>query len=146
MIDWVSAAGNILQLGLTVTFCGLVVYLNKAYGPTTLKAFRSKEPWTAPTWLAVGITVGFNFNALDWGYWAVTWLAVLFQLDMEETMFKYGPVSNLFLRQMPSIYSIYCHLVAVKMLHGGGPVKLKEMLLLGTFASGILWALKWEMG
>lgn len=144
MVDWM-AVGNILQLGLTVTFFGLVLYLNWVYGPTTIRAFTRPEPWTAPTWLAVGITVGFNFNVADWGYWGITWLSVLFELPSEEAMFDYGPISNLFLRQIPTIYSVSCHLIAAKMIHGGGDVKIREMLFLGACSSLLLWgAYEWN--
>lgn len=107
---------NATQLGLTIIFNGMIIALLFFWRVALKRAFY-RDKWTATDWLSVGIAVGFFFNGVDWDYWAVTWFAVLFGLPQAETLLLYGPVSNVLFRQIPALYSIYCHLVAAKMMN-----------------------------
>ena len=133
-------AANAIQIGLTLTFAALVVALLRTWAPAVWEATEA-ERWTATNWLSVGIVVGFLFNLFDWSYWAVTWVVVLFDLPQEETMMRWGPVSNLLLRQAPSIYAVYCHLEAARLMHSAPELRVGRWLVAGiALAGGLLVA------
>ena len=108
---------NAVQVGLTLTFILFCFKLLLVWRNSFRQAVRSTHPWNANQWLIVGIVVGFSGNIADNAYWGVTWLAVFYGWPAEAWLMEHGPLSNIFSRQIPGVYAVYCHVRAATMLN-----------------------------
>ncbi len=133
MID----ALNFIQIWLTISFTLLVITLTKTWRPSLVRAWNSTT-WDHTDWLAVGIVSGFLFSVLDWGYWGVWWATVLLESNDMDEMLSSGPISNVFLRQLPGFFAVYCHLVAAALMFGKKRPDIIRPIVVGLIGTLII--------
>lgn len=79
-----------------------------------------KQPRTAADFLVFGILIGFTGKFADNVYWQYTWWAHYSSNPLFTHLFEWGPIVDIFTRQIPLIISGSCHLYAAHLFRCEG--------------------------
>ena len=101
----------------------------------------------ASVFLAVGITVGFLGGLLDNSYWSIPWSLSSVGHPHEMAWNQFGPLPNIFTRQLCGMIAAYCHIraamLSVDLTHRQSRVRISALhaLVAGGLALGVAYAI-----
>jgi hypothetical protein len=116
-------AAELISLVLTVPCVVMAVGVLVLWGKDAYGASR-KVNRTAAEWFILGVAVSFVGTALDNIYWTIPWTFHYFDSPKSDFWIKWGPVFNIFFRQLCGILAGYCH---IKSAIGHGAAKKSTM-------------------
>lgn len=111
MLGLITDLVNVVQVALTVVFLLFTARLLRTWWPALQDALSlPAEQWRPENYLVVAIAISFLGAFADNTYWGVTWLSDLYDHPYKPYLFEWGPLANVFFRQIPGIVSVYMHL------------------------------------
>lgn len=110
-MDWLHDFATIFSLSLTMpTVLGCLYVIWLWYAPA-LRAWRTKHR-EETNWLILGVVVGFIGSFGDNLYWGYAWTSHFYGWPATQQVFDSGVYSNVFFRQVCTVFAAYCHIRA----------------------------------
>lgn len=139
MTEDIRKIAELISLILTVPCVVLAVGVIVMWGKDAIEASRKKEK-TAAQWFILGVAVSFIGTALDNMYWTIPWTYHFVGSPKSEFWIVWGPLFNIFFRQLCGILAGYCHIKSA-ILHGAGNKSIINTLIKVSLIIGFLYAL-----
>ena len=109
-MDRYITLASLLLTPLTIFTC---IYVAILWRRSAITSWREANK-TSIQWFIIGVFISFVGSAVDNFYWGITWTVDFLnpESDLRESLFQYGPYSNLPFRQVTTSLAALCHLKA----------------------------------